>query len=71
MHFFKYLQSRKPIREAVGPLDDHGIKGLLKEDGETAEKLNHFFASGFSMGRARQKLIPEPLFSRRKSEELI
>lgn len=32
--------SRKPAGEAVGQLDDEGVKGLLKEDREIAEKLN-------------------------------
>lgn len=39
-HFFYY---RKPAREAVEPLDDLGMKGLLKEHGEMEEKLNDFF----------------------------
>lgn len=46
-HLFKYIENRKLLREAAVPLDDQGIKRLLKEDGVIREKLNEFIASLF------------------------
>lgn len=37
-------------REAFGSLDNQGIKGLLKEVGEMAEKQNEFVPSVFIVG---------------------
>ncbi|XP_054853518.1 uncharacterized protein LOC129342059 [Eublepharis macularius] len=62
-HFFKYIRSRKPAREAVGPLDDQGVKGLLKNNREMAEKLHAFFASVFTVEDERCLPTPEPLIS--------
>ena len=59
--FFKYIRSRKPAREAVGPLDDQGVKGLLKGDREMAEKLNAFFASVFTVEDKKCMPTPEAL----------
>lgn len=46
--FFKYIKSRKLAREAVRSLGDNGIKSVLKEDKEAAEKLNQFFSCLFT-----------------------
>ncbi|XP_061469435.1 uncharacterized protein LOC133378834 isoform X1 [Rhineura floridana] len=67
--FYKYIQSRRPSREAIGPLDDKGVKGVLKND-ETAEKLNEFFASVFTVEDIGQIPEPELTFAGRDSEEL-
>ena len=60
--FFKYIRSRKPAREAVEPLDDKGVKGVLKEDREIAEKLNEFFASVFTAEDTGQMPVPKLMF---------
>ena len=56
--FFKYVRSRKPAREAVGPLDGEGGGEEIKGDLEIAEKLNEFFASVFTAEDLGQ--IPQP-----------
>lgn len=38
---YKYFSSKKLAK--VGPLDDNGIKGVLKDSKRIAEKLNEFF----------------------------
>ena len=53
------VTSRKPAREAVGPLDGEGGKGEGKGDLEIAEKLNEFFASVFTTEDLGQILLPE------------
>ncbi|CAM4382079.1 unnamed protein product [Lepidochelys olivacea] len=75
--FFKYIRSRKPGKQPVGPLDDRDMKGALKDDKVIAEKLNEFFASVFtaedSVFTAEDvREIPkcEPSFVGDKSEEL-
>lgn len=44
-NIFRAIRNRKPSRQAVGPLDNQGAKGTLKEDKAVAEKLNELFAS--------------------------
>lgn len=48
-YFFKYLSSRKPARGTVGPLDDQGVRGFLKDNREMAKKQNAFFAFIFTV----------------------
>lgn len=43
--FFECIRSRKLFREPIGQLNNKGMKGLLKEGREIAEKLNEFYAS--------------------------
>lgn len=40
MYVFKYIRSRKPAREVVEPLEDKGMKILLKDNEDMTEKLN-------------------------------
>uniref|UniRef100_A0A8C3F3S5 Reverse transcriptase domain-containing protein n=1 Tax=Chrysemys picta bellii TaxID=8478 RepID=A0A8C3F3S5_CHRPI len=68
--FFKYIRSRKPAKQPVGPLDDRDTKGALKDDKVIAEKLNGFFASVFTAEDVREIPKPEPAFVGDKSEEL-
>ncbi|CAM4676294.1 unnamed protein product [Lepidochelys kempii] len=68
--FFKYIRSRKPAKQPVGPLDDRDTKGALKDDKVIAEKLNEFFASVFKAEDVREIPKPEPSFVGDKSEEL-
>lgn len=42
---FKYIRSRKPVREVTGPLDDQEVKRLLKIYREIAKKLNYLLRS--------------------------
>lgn len=67
MHFFKYIESTKPAREAVMPLDDQGIEGLLKKSKEMTERLSRFFTCiCIHCG----KCGTEQLFSGKKYEEM-
>ncbi|KAG6933041.1 hypothetical protein G0U57_020115, partial [Chelydra serpentina] len=68
--FFKYIRSRKPAKQPVGPLDDRDTKGALKDDKVIAEKLNEFFALVFIAEDIREIPKPEPSFVGDKSEEL-
>ncbi|CAM5114322.1 unnamed protein product [Eretmochelys imbricata] len=68
--FFKYIRSRKPAKQPVGPLDEQDTKGALKDDKVIAEKLNEFFASVFTAEDVREIPKPEPSFVGDKSEEL-
>lgn len=61
-HFFKYIRSRKLAQEAVGPLDNKGIKGLLKEETE-------FFMSVFTVENVRYIAMLGLLFLGTVSEE--
>ncbi|KAM7151827.1 uncharacterized protein RBU57_012313 [Macrochelys suwanniensis] len=68
--FFKYVRSRKPAKQPVGPLDDRDRKGALKDVKVIAEKLNKFFASVFTAEDVGEIPQPEPSFVGDKSEEL-
>ncbi|CAM5086896.1 unnamed protein product [Natator depressus] len=68
--FFRYIRSRKPAKQPVGPLDDRDTKGALKDDKVIAEKLNEFFASIFTAKDVREIPKPELSFVGEKSEEL-
>ncbi|KAG6940840.1 hypothetical protein G0U57_011320 [Chelydra serpentina] len=67
---FKYIRSRKPAKQPVGPLDDRIQKGALKDDKVIAKKLNEFFASVFTAEDVREIPKPELSFVGDKSEEL-
>ncbi|XP_053142135.1 uncharacterized protein LOC128340687 [Hemicordylus capensis] len=67
---FKYIRSRKLAREAVGPLDNEGVKAIIKEDMEVAEKLNEFFASIFTAEDTEHIPVPEPGFLGMEAKEL-
>uniref|UniRef100_A0A8C4YGN5 Ciliogenesis-associated TTC17-interacting protein n=1 Tax=Gopherus evgoodei TaxID=1825980 RepID=A0A8C4YGN5_9SAUR len=43
IYIFKYIRSRKPAKQPVGPLDDRDAKGALKANKAVAEKLHEFF----------------------------
>ena len=58
------------LEKQLGMLDDNGVKGVLKEDREIAEKLNEFFASVLTAEDTGQLHVPELMFSGRESEEL-
>ncbi|KAM7181807.1 uncharacterized protein RBU57_000458 [Macrochelys suwanniensis] len=68
--FFKYIRSRKPAKQPVGPLDDRDTKGALTDDKVIAEKLNEFFASVFTAEDVGEIPQPELTFVGNKSEEL-
>ncbi|CAM5127487.1 unnamed protein product [Eretmochelys imbricata] len=68
--FFKYIRSRKPAKQPVGPLENRDTKGALKDDKVIAEKLNEFFASVFKAEDVREISKPELSFVGDKSEEL-
>ncbi|CAM4678027.1 unnamed protein product [Lepidochelys kempii] len=68
--FFKYIRSRKPAKQPVGPLDDRDTKGALKDDKVITEKLNEFFTSVFTAEDVREIPKLEPFFVGDKSEEL-
>ncbi|CAM5084504.1 unnamed protein product, partial [Eretmochelys imbricata] len=68
--FFKYIRSRNPAKQPVGPLDNQDTKGALKDDKVIAEKLNEFFTSVFTAEDVREIPKPEPSFVGDKSEEL-
>lgn len=65
-HLFKSNQNRKKAREAFGPLDDQGVKGLQKNVGKLAEKLNKSFVSVFTVESVMHGPRPQPLFFRNK-----
>lgn len=67
--YLTYTKSRKAARDAVGLLNDEGIKRTLNEDKDTAEKLNKLFASVFSTEAVWQMSMAE-LTSGMKSDEL-
>ncbi|CAM5175000.1 unnamed protein product [Eretmochelys imbricata] len=67
---FKYIRSRKPAKQPVGPMDDRDTKGALKDDRVIAEKLNEFFASVLTAEDIREIPKPELSFVRDRSEEL-
>ncbi|CAM5130961.1 unnamed protein product [Natator depressus] len=67
---FKYIRSRKPVEQPVGPLDGRDTKGALNDDKVIAEKLNEFFASVFTAEDVREIPKPEPSFVGDKSEKL-
>ncbi|XP_053155158.1 uncharacterized protein LOC128346183 [Hemicordylus capensis] len=69
-NFFKYIRSRKSAREVVRPLDNGGVKGMIKEDMEVAEKLNEFFASVFTAEDTEHIPILEPGFLGTEAKEL-
>ncbi|KGL75094.1 hypothetical protein N309_08010, partial [Tinamus guttatus] len=48
-NFFKYINSKRKIRENVGPLVN-GMRTLVTNNTEKAELLNAFFASVFTKG---------------------
>uniref|UniRef100_A0A8C3IJP2 Polypeptide N-acetylgalactosaminyltransferase n=1 Tax=Chrysemys picta bellii TaxID=8478 RepID=A0A8C3IJP2_CHRPI len=64
--FFKYIRSRKPAKQPVGPLDDRDTKGALKDDKVIAEKLNGFFASVFTAEDVRE--IPRPEMKQKEDD---
>ena len=70
--FFKYVRSRKPAREAVGPLDGEGGGEEIKGDLEIAEKLNEFFASVFTAEDLGQIPLPgQPPLTKELSQIMV
>ncbi|CAM5124147.1 unnamed protein product [Natator depressus] len=67
---FKYIRSRKPAKQPVGPMDDRDTKGALKDDKVIAEKLNELFVSVLTAEDIREIPKPELSFVGDKSEEL-
>lgn len=50
------INTLKSARNVIGPLENKGMKGNVKEDRELAEKLNKFFASIFTIEDIEQKV---------------